>query len=252
MSRLKLTFSILLLCGALLYSGCSVRQEESVPAAPPEPPPISEPAPEPEPPPEPVYEPPVDFDEWQQTNEHIYSWITIPDTNVDYPVLQTSTDDEYYLRRDLDGNYDLGGSLFTQAMFNTMTYEDAHTIIYGHNMAGYGDTMFTDVRKYDDPDYFEAHRDVYVYTPQEQLHYRVFAAYVWSNEHLLYTYDTEDEQAFESYIDLVMNNADQNAIIDTEVELTAQDKILTLSTCEDASGVRRFLVQAVLIEDEAD
>lgn len=243
----KMTFIATLLLAALLFTACGGNTTgadsqavsltpQSVASTPAE---SSQSEPE-------GYTPPVDFAALQEQNPEIYAWIRVPGTTIDYPIVQSMEGDEYYLRRNIDREDALEGSLFTQVTFNSQTFADPHTVIYGHNMTDYGDTMFTDVRKYDSREYFDEHRDVYIYTPEKELHYKVFAAYIWNDEHLLYTYQCRVPEVFQNYLDMVMANKDLKAVIDTDMQLTSEDKILTLSTCESNESYDRFLVQAVL------
>ncbi len=197
--------------------------------------------------PEPPYASPIDWKTWQERNADIYAWITIPGTNVDYPILQSNIDDEYYLRRDVDGNDLLAGSLFTQATYNTRTFDDPHTVIYGHNMESLDGTMFSQVHQYRLEDFFNEHREIVVYLPNKELHYTVFSAYTWGEEHLLYTYDSRNPSVFQNYLDSIFQNRDMEAVLADDVTLTSDDKIITLSTCETSyPGASRYLVQAVL------
>ena len=78
---------------------------------------------------------PVDFAAWQERNPDVYAWIEYPGTNVDYPIVQREDDDAYYLRRDIDGREAVAGSLYTEHTYNSKTFDDPVTVIYGHNMA---------------------------------------------------------------------------------------------------------------------
>ena len=59
---------------------------------------------------------PIDFPSLKAEHPDIYAWVTIPDTGVNHPIVQSTTDDNYYLYHDLDGNYTIYGSVFTQSM----------------------------------------------------------------------------------------------------------------------------------------
>lgn len=195
----------------------------------------------------PPYQSPIDFAALQEQNPDIYAWIRIPSTNVDYPIVQSPHHDEYYLRRDLDGKGVLAGSIFTQKTYNSKDFNDPHTVIYGHNMEALDGTMFSQVHDYRKKSFFDEHREVIVYLPEKELHYKVFAAYKWNDEHLLYAYDTKTVEIFQSYINSVFGNRDLTAIIDNDVPVSSDDKIITLSTCDSSyPGADRFLVQAVL------
>ena len=117
----------------------------------------------------------IDFEYLKTLNEDIYAWITVPGTIIDYPILQHPTDDSYYLHHNLDGSYGYPGCIYTESL-NTKDFEDPNTVIYGHNMkAG---TMFAELHKFEDGEFFSANDEVVIYLPEKALHYQIFAAYV--------------------------------------------------------------------------
>ena len=207
--------------------------------------------PTPTPTPEPV-EIPIDFEALTAVNPDIYAWITIPDTQVDYPILQNPDDDEYYLHRDIYGNEEYAGSLFTQATYNTKDFEtDPVTIVYGHSMKN--GTMLRSIKNYMDREFFETHPDLVIYTPDAILHYHVFAAYIYDDRHIgAYYNQFETPGSINLYIDDIYSVRDMSAIFDDEIkdELNADSRILTLSTCYDADSQQRYLLQAVLTDVE--
>ena len=77
--------------------------------------------------------PAVDFRSLQSQYPDVRGWLTIQESGIDYPVLQSSPEEpEYYLPRDYRGNYDINGSLFLQA--DCILGESGNLTIYGHNM----------------------------------------------------------------------------------------------------------------------
>ncbi len=192
----------------------------------------------------------VDFSYLQTVNGDIYAWITIPGTNIDYPVLQHPSDDSYYLHHNLDGSYGYPACIYTEAS-NAKDFSDPNTVLYGHNMRSAG-TMFAQLHKFAAKDFFEQNREVIIYLPDRELHYRVFAAYAYDDRHLLKSFDFQDETVFAEYLQSVYDIRDMSANIDRELEVTSEDQILTLSTCmvDKNDSERRFLVQAVLTEEK--
>lgn len=80
--------------------------------------------------------PAVDFRSLQSQYPDVRGWLTIQESGIDYPVLQSSPEEpEYYLPRDYRGNYDINGSLFLQA--DCILGESGNLTIYGHNMKCY-------------------------------------------------------------------------------------------------------------------
>lgn len=227
-----------------------------------------EPSPEPEPeateePPEekdpldilkemgvPIPEKEVDFADLQEnTNKDIYAWIYIPDTKIDYPVLQHPTDNSYYLNYNLDGSRGYPGCIYSED-YNTKDFSDPVTVLYGHNMKN--GTMFAGLHRYSDSEYMEEHPYVYIYTEEGLMVYEVFAAHEYSNDHILYNHDYTDREEMEEYLDSIENVRDMNRVLREGVEVTPDSKVITLSTCISHKPNNRFLVQGVLLNEEKE
>lgn len=191
----------------------------------------------------------VDFADLQEnTNADIYAWIYIPDTKVDYPVLQHPTDNTYYLNYNLDGSRGYPGCIYTED-YNKKDFTDPNTVVYGHNMKN--GTMFAGLHKYSDSQYLEEHPYVYVYTEEGLLVYEIFAAYESSDEHILYAHDWfEDRKVFGKYIEGILDMRSMGSVLKEGVEVTADSRILTMSTCISSKPNNRFLVQGVLLNGE--
>ena len=187
------------------------------------------------------------FTELRETNSDIYAWICIPDTKIDYPILQSEEELDYYLQTNLDGSKGYPGCIYTQ-MMNSKDWSDRNTVIYGHNM-GNG-TMFQNLHYYEDSEFFESHPYVYIYTEQELLVYRVFAAYENDDRHVLLYNDFSTPESFEEYIDKVYEKDGLSDHLDEDARPGAEDRIITLSTCINKKPNRRWLVQAVLAARE--
>lgn len=208
-----------------------------------------EPKPVEEPEPEPVskVEIPIDFAALQQQNPDVYAWIQVPGTEVDYPILQSSNDNTYYLNHTIDGEEKKEGAIFTEN-YNTKTFEDPNTVIYGHDMKN--GSMFQSIHKYMDRSFFDNNRDIVIYMPNQILHYKIFAAYLTDNKHLLMNYNFWSKDEYQQYLNSIFSMRDMNAFIDTSTEVTTEDKIITLSTCYAGISTQRYLVQAVLVSIE--
>ena len=186
---------------------------------------------------------PVDFAGMWEVNEDVYAWITIPGTVIDYPILQHATDNTYYLNYNIDGSYGYPGCIYTENM-NSKDFTDNNTVIYGHNMKN--GTMFAGLHKFEDAGFFEENTEVFIYTPEREYKYTIFAAYIYDDRHLLYSFDFANEEVYATYLEDVQNMRSMNALIREDVEVTAEDKIITLVTCIGNQPSKRLLVQAVL------
>ena len=188
---------------------------------------------------------PVDFAGMWEVNEDVYAWITVPGTVIDYPILQHATDNTYYLNYNIDGSYGYPGCIYTENL-NSKDFTDNNTIIYGHNMKN--GTMFAGLHKFEDAGFFEENTEVFIYTPEREYKYTIFAAYIYDDRHLLYSFDFANEQVYATYLEDILNMRSMNALIREDVEVTAEDKIITLVTCIGNQPEKRLLVQAVLEE----
>ncbi len=194
----------------------------------------------------------IDFEDLkEQVNPDIYAWLYIPDSTIDFPVLQHPEDNSYYLNYNIDGSKGRPGCIYTENT-NSKDFTDHNTVMYGHNMRN--GTMFAGLHKFEDAEYFADNPYIYVYTPDEVFVYRIFGAYEFSNIHLLAGYETETEEGFGEYLEDVMSVRSMNSNFDSDVQVTEKDRILTLSTCVSGKADKRWLVQGVLlcVDDEAD
>lgn len=186
---------------------------------------------------------PVDWEGLWEVNEDVYAWITVPGTVIDYPILQHATDNTYYLNYNIDGSYGYPGCIYTENM-NAKDFTDNNTVIYGHNMKN--GSMFAGLHQYEERSFFEEHPQVLIYTPEKEYEYTIFAAYIYDDRHLLYSFDFANEDVYALYLDTVLNMRDLSANIRDDVAVTREDSIITLVTCMSNQPDKRLLVQAVL------
>lgn len=186
----------------------------------------------------------LDFDALrQEENPHIYAWITVPGTLIDYPVLQHPEKTDYYLNHNIDGKEGYPGCIYTQN-YNSKDWSDRQTVLYGHNMRN--GTMFSGLHAYEDKTFFGENPYFYIYTEDAVLVYRVFAAYPFSDDHLLMSYDTETEAGYKEYLGEIRRAAEAGGHYDEGAAPDEQDRIVTLSTCIAQRPEQRYLVQGVL------
>ena len=190
----------------------------------------------------PIPEKDMDFAALQQENPDIYGWIYVPGTEIDYPLLQHPDNDEYYLNHNVDGSAGYPGTIYTEPSVNSKDFSDFNTVIYGHNMKN--GTMFATLHYYADKSFFDENRYVFIYTPEKNYAFEIFAAYTYNDRHLLKGKDLSTDEQLESYIDEFYAQGG-NYAEDME-RITPDDHIITLSTCT-YSDEKRWLVQAVLV-----
>ena len=192
---------------------------------------------------------PIDFPALQTVNPDVYAWIRIAGTNMDYPVVQNLYEDDFYLDHTWEGVYSEEGAIFSQS-YNSKAFTDFNTVLYGHRMGGGLETMFYQLRYYQDAEFMDGHREIIVYTPEHILTYKVFAAVVYDNRHLVLQFDASEESGRQEFLDSIWNSRDMRNQFREDVEVTVDDRILTLSTCIQGESDHRLLIEAVLVDEK--
>jgi len=186
---------------------------------------------------------PINFSDLKAINDEIYAWIRVPNTNIDYPVAQSASDDSYYLHHNIYGKYEFAGTIYSE-MQNKKDFSDRNTILYGHNMTkGY---MFRQLYRFQDEVFFNENREFYIYTPNKIFTYTVYSAYQYDDRHILNSFDFSDNDVFKNYIESTKNPPYMLKNVRKDVNVTIDDKIVTLSTCIGNGKTYRYLVQGVL------
>ena len=189
---------------------------------------------------------PVDLEGWMKKYPDVYAWIRIPGTDIDYPIVQKEGDNSYYLNHTVEGKKKTEGAIFTED-YNTRDFTDPNTVIYGHNMKN--GSMFRQLHRYEDRKFFRENREIVIYQTDQILHYQIFAAYVYDSRHLLLSFDFSDPEVFEGYVESIYEKKGMSNNIDDSMNITAENPIITLSTC-NGNDDQRYLVQAVLLSIE--
>ena len=179
---------------------------------------------------------------WEQ-NPDLAGWIRLEDTPIDYPVMQTPQDEEYYLRRAFDRSDSVSGTPFLSA-----GYADGcgNAIIYGHNMDD--GSMFAALLGYRDLSFWQEHRYIQFDTLTQEGRYEVLAAFyvdvALTDGGVVFPYytytDLRDLAVFNDYL----SHVEALALYDTGVAAEPGDDLLTLSTCSYHVDDGRFVVVA--------
>ena len=177
------------------------------------------------------------------TNKKLIGWLKIDDTNIDYPVMQTS-DNEYYLTHNMNQEKDRNGALFLDKDCNVLK-PSTNLIIYGHHMRS--GRMFGNLDDYESEKFYKKHSVIQFDTIYEKGTYEimyVFRSQVFKEEDVVFKYyqfiDCYSEQEFESN----MQEMAELSLYDTGVKAEYGDKLLTLSTCDNTVDNGRFVVVA--------
>ena len=183
-----------------------------------------------------AYVSPIDFEALWEINEDVVAWIRIPDTRIDYPVLQGS-DDAYYLNHTFRDKVNSAGSIFMETL-NRPDFMDYHTIIYGHNMKN--GSMFGGLSSYRSPTYLVAHPYIYIDVEGGLLQYEIFSCYETTADSDSYTIGFAPDEVYADYLETIQGRS----LYDTGVSVGIEDQVLTLSTCTKSGKEHRFVVHA--------
>ncbi len=184
--------------------------------------------------------PNIDFSILKQENKDIVGWIYSENTPINYPIVQ-SKDNEYYLHRLINGKYNSAGSIFMDYR-NTPNFTDNNTIIYGHNMKN--NTMFGTLLKYKNQEYYDEHKIMYLFTQKRNYAIKVFTSYTTSDDSNIYNLSKISKSKIEELI--------KKSDFKSDVIVSKEDKIITLSTCSYDYDEARYIVMGVLesLEEE--
>ena len=190
----------------------------------------------------------INWDKITSTNPQTKCWLYVPNTNIDYPVLQElKLGDWYYLDHDFYGNATKSGSIVTAALpegSNT----DAHFMILGHNMRNL--TMFGTLRNYKNAEFYRNNPYFYIYYPDRVEKWEVWSCYHTTDSDIIY--DMPYDLGSVSFEKLV-KQINQQKSYKTDIDNINKDvPIVTLSTCEkiDDTHKGRFVVNAVMADSK--
>lgn len=173
-------------------------------------------------------------------NEDFVGWIKIPDTRIDYPVVQTPHSPNYYLRRGFDKKYSYYGVPY--AAESCDVYTSDNVVIYGHNMTN--GSMFSDLEKYRSKSFYEGHRYITFDTLEDFGTYEIIAVFQTvagsENEFEYFIFDDGDAEEFNAYV----AECKARSLYDTGVTAQDGDRLITLSTCEYTHENGRLAVVA--------
>ena len=172
-------------------------------------------------------------------NEDFKGWLEVDNTNIDYPVVQ-GQDNYFYLYKDIYKNKLGSGSIFMD--FRNNFKNDQNTIIYGHNMKN--KTMFNNLENFKKEDFFNGNNKIRLYIDGKEYIYKVFSVYYVSPDYnyIIPKFNTNDE--YNIFLDAIKDKS----LFKTDIDVSSNDRIITLSTCSYESKNTRTVVHGKLIE----
>lgn len=178
-----------------------------------------------------------------EMNDDVVGWLRIADTPVDYPVVKTD-DNEYYLTHDVKKEENITGSIFMDYRNHIKGY-NRNTILYSHSMKN--GTMFGAVLRYESRWNFENKPIIEFDTLYGDEEWEIFSAYKTDTSFDYIRTEFDSDEDFQAYLDSVK----AKSLHRSDVEVTAQDRILTLSTCYHGLKDGRFVIHAKLIRKDS-
>lgn len=185
--------------------------------------------------------PQVDFEHLLEINPDVVGWIYIEGTEVNYPVVQ-GPDNDYYLKRLVDGTQNSSGSIFLDASASS-DLSDQHSIIFGHNMKN--GTMFSTLMSYKDPAFYEEHPEILFLTPTCNYLIRVFSGHVADASVNAWEREFKDIR-FSDWLSAVT----KQSLFVSEHQPQSDDLIVSLSTCSYEFNNAKFLLHGYIAYKE--
>ena len=180
-----------------------------------------------------------DVDRLETDNPNCVGWVTVKDTRIDYPVMYTPDDPEYYLHRNFDGEYSSAGTPFLGAGSDP---NGNSIILYGHHMSD--GSMFAELLKFDDAEFGTTHTIEYKTVEGVGTYKPIACWYEDLTSGNYYKYweqvGTLDAQRFADYV----STAKSLSLYDTGTDAAYDTKLITLSTCSYGTSEQRFVVVA--------
>ena len=186
----------------------------------------------------------LQLEELKKQNNDIVGWLEIPNTKINYPVLQT-TDNEYYMTHTYKKEYSKDGSIFLDKDYNWDVLS-SNLLIYGHNNKN--GNMFQELLKYEDESYYKEHPTIKFTTVNEDCTYEIIAVFksrvYYKSEKNVFRYyyfiNAENEEEYNEYVE----ESKKASLYDTGKTAEYGEQLLTLSTCEYSQEDGRFVIVA--------
>lgn len=184
----------------------------------------------------------VNITDIKQVNQDVIAWLNVDGTNINYPILQTDNND-YYLEYNIEHNKTTDGWPFMDYR-NSKMMSDNNTIFYGHNL--FNGTNFGTISNIFTKDWFKNSNHLITIKTESKIYtYEIFSYYETGDEvdYLQNLFFSNEE--YQEFLNMIKNKSKR----DFKVEVTYNDNIITLSTCNDDNTGRK-VVHAKFISSE--
>jgi len=175
----------------------------------------------------------------QYNRQSVVGWVSIPSTGVDHPFVQ-GHDNSFYLHRDINHNALHAGTIFMDYR-NCNNFSDFHTLLYGHNMNN--GSMFGTLPHFIDQSFFEENSVGYIFLPYQTYVLQIFAvAIIRPYDRVIYGHNFETAESREYFVDYIR----RVALHYNNIDITEEDRFVTLSTCRNDVANYRLVVIGVI------
>ncbi|CUP97794.1 class B sortase [Clostridium baratii] len=170
-------------------------------------------------------------------NEDYRMWIEVPNTNIDYPVVQ-GKDNDFYLNHDFNKKESSSGAIFMD--YKNNIDKDKNIIIYGHNMRN--KSMFQNLMKFKDEEFWKENNKIILTIDGKRYEYEIFSSYISNAKDIDLKTNFENEEEYLKYIDDIR----KKSIFHREMDVKSDDRIITLSTCSYEKDDFRMIIHSKL------
>ncbi|WP_338587236.1 class B sortase [Clostridium baratii] len=170
-------------------------------------------------------------------NEDYKMWIEVPNTNINYPVVQ-GQDNDFYLSHDFNKKESSSGAIYID--YKNNIYKDKNIIIYGHNMKN--KSMFQNLMKFKDEDFWKENNKIILTIDGKTYEYEIFSSYISNAKDIDLKTNFENDDEYLKYIDDIK----KRSIFHRDMNIKSNDRIITLSTCSYEKDDARMIIHGRL------
>ncbi|CUP48123.1 sortase B [Clostridium baratii] len=170
-------------------------------------------------------------------NENYKMWIEVPNTNIDYPVVQ-GKDNDFYLNHDFNKKESSSGAIFID--YKNNIEKDKNIVIYGHNMRN--KSMFQNLMKFKDEALWKENKKIIITIDGKRYEYEIFSSYISNAKDVDLKINFKSEDEYLKYIDDIK----KKSIFHRDIDIKSDDRIITLSTCSYEKDDARMIIHGKL------
>ncbi|MBS6007225.1 MAG: class B sortase [Clostridium baratii] len=170
-------------------------------------------------------------------NEDYKMWIEVPNTNINYPVVQ-GKDNDFYLSHDFNKKESSSGAIFID--YKNDIEKDKNIVIYGHNMRN--KSMFQNLMNFKNEEFWKENNKIILIIDGKRYEYEIFSAYISNAEDINLRTNFKNDTEYLKYIDSVK----KKSIFHRDIGIKSNDRIITLSTCSYEEDDARMIIYGKL------